>query len=188
MDQPGDRENPGRRPTYDHPPSRIGHHPHGRYFAFACISAAAACAAFAFAGCVSPDLLQDEPTAAPNVAQRSSANIITADDIAQSPSNASIQEILRRYVPGFWVAGQSARPGGATQVSILGMDSPVFVLDGVILELPDMALAMNPSDVERIEVLKHGASTAMFGFRGSNGAILITTKQRVRTPPPRRER
>jgi len=140
----------------------------GRYASFTGILTT--CAIFVLGGCASPNPFQDDPEARPDIAQRREANVITANDIAQSPTSTSIQQILQRYVPGFRVTGQNS-------VSILGMGNPVFVLDGVTLEQADMALGVNPRDVERIEVLKHGASTALYGFRGSNGAIVITTKR-----------
>jgi TonB-dependent SusC/RagA subfamily outer membrane receptor len=121
------------------------------------------------AGCASPNPFQDDPAATARTAPAYS-NVITADDIAQIPTSSSIGEVLQRFVPGFRVTGQSS-------VSILGMGNPVFVLDGVMLEQAEIALGINPRDVERIEVMKHGASTAQFGFRGSNGAIVITTKR-----------
>lgn len=140
----------------------------GRYASFAGILTA--CAVFALTGCASSNPFQDDPEATPNIAQRTDGNVITAADIAQSPTSTSIQQILQRYVPGFRITGDNS-------VSILGMGNPVFVLDGITLERPDMALGVNPRDVERIEVLKHGASTALYGFRGSNGAVVITTKR-----------
>ena len=127
------------------------------------------CLALVSYGCASPNPFQDDPEATARTAP-SYSNIITADDIAQIPTSSSIGEVLQRFVPGFRVTGQST-------VSILGMGNPVFVLDGVMLEQADIALGVNPRDVERIEVMKHGASTAQFGFRGSNGAIVITTKR-----------
>jgi len=135
----------------------------------------AACAVL-IAGCASSSAARDDPATTPAANRRTSANVITADDIARYPTSNSVLDILHLHVPGFNVTGQAARPGGGTGVSILGMGDPVFVLDGIILDRPDAALGINPRDVERIEVLKHGASTALFGFRGSNGAIVITTK------------
>jgi len=146
----------------------------GRYVSLACVLTA--CIALAPAGCASADIAQDGPTTPPNVQRRVSSNVITAEDIAQSSASISVLEILQRYVPGFRLVGQVGRPGGETRVSILGMGSPVFVLDGIVLDRPDMALSLNPRDVQQIEVLKHGASTALLGLRGSEGAVVIETK------------
>jgi TonB-dependent SusC/RagA subfamily outer membrane receptor len=120
-------------------------------------------------GCASPNPFQDDQSER-DVPRTRYSNVITADDIAQYPTTSSIQEVLERFVPGLRVTSQSS-------VSILGMGNPVFVVDGVILDVADMALGMNPHDVERIEVLKHGESNARYGFRGSNGAIVIMTKR-----------
>ena len=134
-----------------------------------------ACAVLS-SGCASSNPYQEDGNTAAAAERRSSGNVITATDIARYPNNTSVLDILHALVPGFHVTGQASRPGGGLGVSILGMGSPVFVLDGVILDRPDPALAINPRDVEKIEVLKHGASQALYGFRGSNGAIVITTK------------
>jgi TonB-dependent SusC/RagA subfamily outer membrane receptor len=127
-------------------------------------------------GCASSNPIRDDAVATPTNPQRVSSNVITADDIAHYPNSTTVQEILQFHVPGFRVTGDLARPGGGVGVSILGMGTPVFVLDGIIVDEPSIALGINPRDVERIEVLKHGASTSLFGFRGSNGAVVITTK------------
>lgn len=139
----------------------------GRHGTFVCLLATGL--VLASTSCASPNPYQDDPNSAPRTAP-SYSNVITADDIAQVPTSSSIGEVLQRFVPGFRVTGQSS-------VSILGMGNPVFVLDGIMMEQADIALGLNPRDVERIEVLKHGSSTAQFGFRGSNGAIVITTKR-----------
>ena len=52
--------------------------------------------------------------------------------------------------------------------------APIFVIDGVIC---DDASFLNPGDVESIEILKDASSTAIYGSRGANGVILITTRQ-----------
>ena len=129
-----------------------------------------------FTGCASSSAVRDDAAETPPVPRRVSSNVITADDIAHYSNSTTVQEILQFHVPGFRVTGDLARPGGGVGVSILGMGTPVFVLDGIILDQPGIALGINPRDVERIEVLKHGASTSLFGFRGSNGAVVITTK------------
>ena len=139
----------------------------GRHGTFACLIAT--WFLLASTACASPNPYQDDPNATPQTAP-SYSNVITADDIAQVPTSSSIGEVLQRFVPGFRMTGRSS-------VSILGMGNPVFVLDGIMMEQADIALGLNPRDVERIEVLKHGASTAQFGFRGSKGAIVITTKR-----------
>jgi TonB-dependent SusC/RagA subfamily outer membrane receptor len=130
----------------------------------------ATCAALALPACASfrgPDHIGGT--------QPAYTDVITTEHIEASPNSTTVREILERYVPGFRATG-GTRPGGRVSVSLLGMRDPVFVLDGMVLEEAGVALFMDPRDVERIEVLKHGASTALFGFRGSNGAIVITSR------------
>ena len=91
----------------------------------------------------------------------------------------SIAELLQN-VPGVSVtrtgSGFSVRVRGAG--SFMGDGEPLFVVDGVPLQSStDGAFGINPSDVKRIEVLKDAAATAIYGLRGGNGVILITTKR-----------
>lgn len=68
-------------------------------------------------------------------------------------------------------------------VSIHGSTAPLYILDGMPIEPgPAGTLSgVNPTDIESIKVLKDAAETAMYGSRGGNGVIIITTKR----PPPR---
>ena len=74
-------------------------------------------------------------------------------------------------------------PGGLAvrirgQSSVLGSNEPLYVVDGVPLEpSPNGLLTINPSDIAKIQVLKDISSTAIYGVRGANGVILITTKR-----------
>ena len=76
-------------------------------------------------------------------------------------------------VPG---QGISVRIRGGS--SILGSNEPLYVLDGMPLQAsPTGLLNINPSDVARIEILKDVGALAMYGVRGANGVVLITTKR-----------
>lgn len=55
---------------------------------------------------------------------------------------------------------------------------PLYVIDGLPISPPDGILSINPSDVARIEILKDNASTAIWGERGANGVVKITTKRK----------
>lgn len=85
---------------------------------------------------------------------------------------SNIYEYLRSRVPGLLIRG--------TDISIRGINSvnsataPLILVDGI--EMTDIS-ALNPYDVQRVEVLKDSA-TAIYGFRGSGGVILITTKSK----------
>lgn len=101
---------------------------------------------------------------------------------------ARVEELLQGRVAGVQVirvpgGGFSVRVRGTS--SILGSREPLFVVDGVPLMSASGGApwGIDPRDVERIEVLKDAGATAIYGSRGANGVILITTR---RAPPPRR--
>ncbi len=102
---------------------------------------------------------------------------IDAKDIADRPS-ANPLNLLQGKVSGVSVVA-SGRPGSEPDIRIRGTNSingvkPVYVVDGI---LNDNINFLNPADIESIEVLKDGSSLAIFGVRGANGAIAITTKK-----------
>ena len=108
-------------------------------------------------------------------------SIVTAEDIQRTPGQ-SIEEVLMSRFAGVRVTrtsdgGMTVRIRGTT--SIYGSNEPLYVIDGVpIRPGPGGSLAgINPYDIESIEVLKDPASTAMYGMRGANGVIVITTKR-----------
>jgi TonB-dependent SusC/RagA subfamily outer membrane receptor len=100
----------------------------------------------------------------------------------------SVAEMIRAHVAGVVVHGA---PGGVYSVRIrgtstlLGDGEPLYVVDGMPLGASGAAAlaGMSPNDVARIDVLRDAGSTAIYGARGANGVILITTK---RAPRPRR--
>lgn len=92
-----------------------------------------------------------------------------------------VEELLEGRFPGVEVArtpsgGLSIRIRGVS--TILGNRGPLYVVDGIPVEVdPENGLDwLNPADIARIDVLKDPAETSMFGVRGANGVILITTK------------
>ncbi len=104
-----------------------------------------------------------------------------------SPSN--VQEALQGKVPGVSVSLSSGRPGGAPSIhirgftSITGSNNPLYVVDGVIINESGLTNStspidyLNPQDIESISVLKDASATAIYGSRGANGVVIITTKQ-----------
>ena len=106
---------------------------------------------------------------------------VTSDDVDDQPVR-SVEEMLKGRVSGVQVM---QAPGGGIAVrirgasSINGSNEPLYVLDGFpIAPGPGGALTgINPYDIESIDVLKDAASTAIYGSRGANGVILITTKR-----------
>lgn len=90
----------------------------------------------------------------------------------------NIEQALQGKIPGVYVAPSSGQPGAGAVIRIRGTgtlnnNNPLYVIDGMITE---DASSVNPQDVESIEVLKDASSAAIYGSRGANGVIIITTK------------
>lgn len=104
-------------------------------------------------------------------------------------SVSSLSQALAGRVSGVQVNSNSGRPGGRTNVRIRGFSSinssnnPLYVIDGVMMPMNNQAQAsqaidyINPSDIVSVEVLKDASSTAIYGARGANGVILVTTRR-----------
>jgi TonB-linked SusC/RagA family outer membrane protein len=97
----------------------------------------------------------------------------------QKRNNTGVLDALKGQVSGLNVTKVSAQPGDGFKVSIRGLgtignSSPLYVVDGV--PVPDIS-ALNPSDIESLDILKDAASAAIYGSRASNGVILIATKK-----------
>lgn len=95
-----------------------------------------------------------------------------------SKGTTSAMGALQGTIPGVNIVSNSARPGGSYSIKIRGQNSieqgnPLYVVDGVVTGDIDF---LNPSDIERIDILKDASSTAIYGSRGSNGVILVQTK------------
>jgi len=118
------------------------------------------------------------------------------------------EQLVQGKIPGVNIIQNSGQPGGATTVRIRGASSisagndPLYVIDGVPLQLSSKEQAVrssngwnagtspfsdertnplnmiNPSDIESIEVLKDASASAIYGSRGANGVIIITTKNK----------
>ena len=102
---------------------------------------------------------------------------VTADELKVAPV-ASVDQAMQGRVAGVTVNAQSGQPGQAAQVRIRGIgtvnnSSPIYVVDGVITE--DISF-LNSADVASMEILKDASSAAIYGSRGANGVIIITTK------------
>lgn len=111
-----------------------------------------------------------------------SASSITSEEIRRM-QYPRMEDLLRASVPGLQVIGTG--PAMTLRIrginSIYGSNEPLVVLDGVPLALGTAGgtLAAIPSqDVARIDVLKDAGSTAIYGSRGANGVILVTTRKR----------
>jgi TonB-linked SusC/RagA family outer membrane protein len=93
-------------------------------------------------------------------------------------ATANVEQALQGKVAGVYVAPNSGTPGAGAVVRIRGTgtlnnSNPLYVVDGMITY---DASFVNPQDVESIEVLKDASAAAIYGSRGANGVIIITTK------------
>lgn len=106
---------------------------------------------------------------------------MTSEDIARDPSQP-IERVLMSRVPGLWITrtgdgGIAVRIRGVSTIN--ASSAPLYVVDGVPIQTgPGGSLTgINPHDIESIKVLKNPVDTAMYGIRGGNGVIVITTKR-----------
>jgi TonB-linked SusC/RagA family outer membrane protein len=110
-----------------------------------------------------------------------SAAKVSSEKINQVP-NASLDQILQGRAPGLYAVAGSGQPGAAATVlirgsgSISGVTAPLYIMDGIPIEA-GVFQSLNPSDIESVDVLKDASSTALYGSRGGNGVIVITTKR-----------
>lgn len=108
----------------------------------------------------------------------SAVSVIDVEELTDIPA-ASTERMLLGQAAGVNVSTNSGRPGQELDISIRGIGSlgagndPLWVVDGFPLE---SSAGLNPNDIQSISILKDAASTAIYGARGSNGVILITTK------------
>ncbi|KAA3439557.1 SusC/RagA family TonB-linked outer membrane protein [Rufibacter hautae] len=103
---------------------------------------------------------------------------VTSEEITQTPVTR-IEQALQGRVAGVQVTNVSGQPGDAPTVRIRGIGStgnsnPIYIVDGFPVGGIDY---LNPGDIESIDVLKDAASAAIYGARGGNGVVIITTKQ-----------
>ncbi|HYG18618.1 MAG TPA: TonB-dependent receptor, partial [Ohtaekwangia sp.] len=121
---------------------------------------------------------------------------ITAADIQKQPINNPLQSLQGR-MPGVYIQQNTGLAGGGFTIQIRGRNSlrddgnaPLYIIDGVpftptalntigrsIIGEGNPLSAINPGDIESIEILKDADATAVYGSRGANGVVLITTKR-----------
>jgi len=96
----------------------------------------------------------------------------------------SFDKLLQGKVPGLLSQSQSGQPGRPADVtirgkgSINGSNAPLYIIDGVQVTSADFA-TLNPADIESYSILKDASATSIYGSRGANGVIVITTKRGV---------
>jgi TonB-linked SusC/RagA family outer membrane protein len=109
-----------------------------------------------------------------------SVGSVKIEEMQKAPVR-SFEEALAGRVAGVQVTSVDGQPGSDINItvrganSITGTNAPLYVIDGFPIENPDNN-GINPDDIESIEVLKDASATAIYGARGSNGVIIITTK------------
>ncbi|KGE15025.1 SusC/RagA family TonB-linked outer membrane protein [Sphingobacterium deserti] len=109
-----------------------------------------------------------------------SISMVKGQDMIKNQSFSALDN-LRGQAAGVNVYSNSSQPGAyANRVVIRGTatinsaSNPLYVVDGVVMENFHL---LNPNDIERMEVLKDASSAAIYGARGANGVILVTTKR-----------
>ncbi|MFW5878140.1 MAG: SusC/RagA family TonB-linked outer membrane protein, partial [bacterium] len=124
----------------------------------------------------------------------SSVGSVNAEDLIEAPTS-TISGALQGRAAGIQVVQNSGTPGAGISVRIRGTSSinagaePLYVIDGVPMITRDLSQIgfsgqgvnsvsdLNPGDIESISILKDASATAIYGARGSNGVVLITTRQ-----------
>ncbi|GHV56135.1 SusC/RagA family TonB-linked outer membrane protein [Bacteroidia bacterium] len=116
---------------------------------------------------------------------------VKADAIQQSIPT-SIDQVLQGRAAGVQVQQNSGMPGASTSIKIRGTGSlnsatdPIYVIDGVVIEGGSFAsnstnynplASINPADIVSMDILKDASATAIYGSRGGNGVIMVTTKR-----------
>lgn len=108
-----------------------------------------------------------------------SLSSISTKDFAEQPVNR-VDQVLQGRATGVQVTNASGAPGGDVRIrirganSVLGSNDPLYVLDGFVGA--DFT-TVNTEDIESIQILKDASSTAIYGSRGANGVVIITTKK-----------
>ncbi|WP_297337701.1 TonB-dependent receptor [Algoriphagus sp.] len=107
-----------------------------------------------------------------------SISSIKSEELTRLPVS-DVTQSLQGRVSGVQITSNSGAPGSGATVRIRGVgtlnnSNPLFVVDGMLLDNIDF---LNPNDVESMEVLKDASATAIYGSRGANGVIIVTTRQ-----------
>lgn len=121
---------------------------------------------------------------------------LRAEDISQTKSSSFVNA-MQGKLAGVQISSQSGELGASTRISIRGANSvygsslPLYVIDGVQIDVNSDEMAssrmgngsqmdpmssINPADIESIEVLKDASATAIYGSRGANGVVIVTTR------------
>ena len=106
-------------------------------------------------------------------------SVVSTREFSQQPITR-LDQVLQGRAAGVQVTQSNGAPGGDSKVrvrganSVLGNNDPLYVIDGFVGANYNL---LNPNDIESLQVLKDAASTSIYGSRGANGVIIITTKK-----------
>ncbi|MDV7139067.1 TonB-dependent receptor [Maribacter sp. TH_r10] len=106
---------------------------------------------------------------------------VSSEEITQVPSSR-VDQVLQGRAAGVQVTQVSGAPGAGTAIrvrggnSITGSNEPLWVIDGIVVGTNFNLNNINANDIKSIEILKDASSIAIYGSRGANGVVLLTTK------------
>ncbi len=114
------------------------------------------------------------------------ANLNISGDEIEALNTVSTMDALKGLTPGVSITQNNGVPGAGNKIFIRGIGTtgnykPLYIVDGVAVDDIDN---LSPSDIESIDVLKDAASAAIYGSRGANGVILVTTRKGRRNTAP----
>ncbi|KMQ68599.1 TonB-dependent receptor [Chryseobacterium sp. FH2] len=104
---------------------------------------------------------------------------VKAEDMKDMPVNSAAEAIQGR-VAGVQITASEGSPGAEVEIKVRGgtsitqSNAPLYIVDGI--QMDNALSVLSPKEIESIEVLKDAASTSIYGARGANGVVLITTK------------
>ena len=105
---------------------------------------------------------------------------VDSEKLLERPNATNVFQGLAGKVAGVNIALNSGAPGGSPAIKIRGIGSlnssntPLYVVDGVVGVDPDQ---IDPNIVQSIDILKDATSSSIYGARGANGVVVITTKE-----------
>jgi len=120
-----------------------------------------------------------------DVKKKDNTGVVANVDVSeiQKAPVMSFDQALAGRVAGVNVSSSEGTPGGTMNIVIRGANSitqdnsPLYVIDGFPVEDPAIASTLNSNDIESLTILKDASATAIYGARGANGVVIITTKK-----------
>ena len=114
------------------------------------------------------------------------ANLNISGEDIQAMNTTGSMDALKGLSPGVSITQNNGVPGSGNKIFIRGIGTtgnynPLYIVDGIAVENIDN---LSPSDIETLDILKDAASAAIYGSRGANGVILVTTKKGKKNTKP----